>query len=137
MTTSAGELLEAVRTFLDDELAPGLDGRARFEARIASNALAIVTRELALDPALRELDAAAAARWGLAAGEEESAVTLLARELRLGACSADAERLAYLRRRTLLRLAIDNPRYSSYLAACERWPELAPDGARSSAEEQE
>jgi hypothetical protein len=43
---TAGELVEAVREFLEDELMASLDGRARFHAQVAMNALAIVEREL-------------------------------------------------------------------------------------------
>jgi hypothetical protein len=44
---TAGELLEAVRLFLEDDVVPALDGPARFHARVAANVLAIVVRELA------------------------------------------------------------------------------------------
>ena len=43
------ELLEAVQRFVDEELVPELDGVRRFHARVASNALGIVRRELALE----------------------------------------------------------------------------------------
>jgi len=42
---TVGELLEAVRTFLEDEVVPALDGPRRFHARVAANVLAIVARE--------------------------------------------------------------------------------------------
>lgn len=43
------ELLLAVRRFLDEELLPGLEGVQRFHARVASNALGIVVREIELE----------------------------------------------------------------------------------------
>jgi hypothetical protein len=43
---TASELVEAVREFVEDELMASLDGMARFHARVAVNALAIVEREL-------------------------------------------------------------------------------------------
>lgn len=43
---TAPELLAAVRAFLDEEVRPTLEGRLRFHARVAVNALAIVEREL-------------------------------------------------------------------------------------------
>jgi hypothetical protein len=44
---TAGELLEAVRAFLEQEVVPALEGPQRFHARVAANVLAIVGRELA------------------------------------------------------------------------------------------
>src|SRR5256885_13039021 len=46
------ELLEAVRGFLETEVAKGAtDARLRFRALVAANALSIAGRELMLDPA--------------------------------------------------------------------------------------
>jgi hypothetical protein len=46
-----GELLAAVRAFLEDDVVPALEGRRRFHARVAANVLAIVARELAAEEA--------------------------------------------------------------------------------------
>ena len=44
---SAGELAEAVRGFLEEEILPDLDDpRSRFRTRVAMNALSILEREL-------------------------------------------------------------------------------------------
>lgn len=43
---TAVELLTAVRTFLETELLPGLEGRRRFHTLVAANLLAVVAREL-------------------------------------------------------------------------------------------
>jgi len=43
---TALELLAAVRGFLEEEIVPGLEGRRRFLALVASNVLAIVAREV-------------------------------------------------------------------------------------------
>jgi hypothetical protein len=45
------ELLEAVREWIDREVIPSTDGRLRFHARVASNVLAMVEREIELGPA--------------------------------------------------------------------------------------
>jgi hypothetical protein len=42
---TALELLEAVRSFIEDDVVPVLDGRRRFRALVAANVLAIVRRE--------------------------------------------------------------------------------------------
>ncbi len=60
---TAGEMLDAVRGFLTDEVMPATSGQLAFHARVAANALAIVSRELELGPVpagleLAELDAA-------------------------------------------------------------------------------
>src|SRR5262245_9998943 len=46
---TAMELLAAVRTFLEEDLVPTLDGRRRFHALVAANVLGIVERELAAE----------------------------------------------------------------------------------------
>ncbi|MHA7815285.1 MAG: DUF6285 domain-containing protein [Pseudohaliea sp.] len=127
MTTTATELLAAVGEFIEREVQPALEGRAAFEARIARNALATLRREQALAPVLAALDAAAG-DW-VGAGEGEAVPAALARALRDGRLPADERTLGYLRRRTLARLAIDNPRYSGFSAAAERWPDDLPEGA--------
>jgi hypothetical protein len=127
VTTTATELLAAVGDFIEREAQPALEGRAAFEARIARNTLAMLRREQALAPALAALDAEAAT-W--VDGESAEPVPVaLARALRDGRQGADARTLRYLRRRTLTRLAIDNPRYSGFSAAAERWPDDLPEGA--------
>ena len=54
---TAAELVEAVREYLDEVMERSEDG-ARFEARVARNALGIVERELRLGPALAAAHAA-------------------------------------------------------------------------------
>lgn len=48
------ELVEAVREFLEDDVVDATDGRVRFHARVAANALSMVERELDLADELRE-----------------------------------------------------------------------------------
>ncbi len=122
--TDANELLEAARAFLRDEVLPQLDGFSAYTTRVAANSLAIVGRELQLKPELDLLDLAIAADLGIdpAAGP---VLQQMALRLRDGELALDARLLDYLRRRTLKSLEIDNPRYSGYLQACQRWqPEL-------------
>jgi hypothetical protein len=47
---NAMELLEAVREWIDRDVIPATDGRLRFHARVASNVLAMVEREIELGP---------------------------------------------------------------------------------------
>lgn len=92
---AATELLDAVRSHLDD-LGPRLTGADRYTLRVASNALAIVERELAAAPAVRPTI-------------DEPA---LAAEIRAGATLDDAT-LAIVRTTVAARLAVDNPRWSA------------------------
>ena len=45
------ELVEAVREWVDQDVRTGTEGRLSFHARVATNALRMVERELALEPA--------------------------------------------------------------------------------------
>ncbi|MGN6676291.1 MAG: phosphotransferase family protein [Streptosporangiaceae bacterium] len=47
---TASELLDAVRSFLTDEVMPATGGQVAFHARVAANVLGIVARELELGP---------------------------------------------------------------------------------------
>jgi hypothetical protein len=46
---TAGELLEAVAEFLSAEVVPALDGKLRYNARVAAHVVEIVGREIALE----------------------------------------------------------------------------------------
>ena len=76
---TAAELVEAVREYLESTVMERSEGRPRFEARVARNALAVVERELALGPAL----AAAHARRVRSLGAADDAA--LAAAIRTGA----------------------------------------------------
>ncbi len=61
---TAAELTEAVREYLERSVMERSEGSARFEARVARNALGTVERELALGPALAGAHAARLAALG-------------------------------------------------------------------------
>jgi hypothetical protein len=119
------ELLGAVRSFLEKELMPELEGVRRFHTRVAANALAIVARELELWP---EQLPARHARLADLVGRGEPApqgtpelarrIEELERELvaRIRAGDADAgpfraRVLAHLHTSVRERLAVSNPGY--------------------------
>ncbi len=120
-----GELLEAVRRFLDQDLAPELEGVHRFHARVASNALSIVAREIELGRG--HLEAQYARVSALLDRDEprpaddnalDLAVDAMERELCAGIRNGDwrasesrARLLEHLRATTQERLAIANPKY--------------------------
>lgn len=122
-----GELLEAVRAFLEGQVVPALDGTRRFHARVAANVLAIVGRELAQEATLLraewtrlgELLGVSAARVPDSDAALRAAVRelngVLAARIREGAADDGpwgAAVLAHLRATTAERLAIANPRYA-------------------------
>ena len=120
--TPVDVLLRALRDFLRDELRPRLSGYSAYQNRIAVNLLALLEREERYAVALRALDAHRLERLGF---EGDAGLVCLARALRDGACDDTPALRRYLRERTLLRLAIDNPGYSGLAQARERWPALA------------
>jgi hypothetical protein len=119
-TTRPDELLEAVQVFLRGDVLPQLEGFSAYTTRVAANSLAIVARELQLGPERDRLDLVMAEKLGLdpAAGPivQQIAIMLRDRELAL-----DESLLRYLQQRALKSLEIDNPKYSGYLQARERW----------------
>jgi hypothetical protein len=120
--TESKELLEAVRQFLRAEVLPELTGFKAYTTRVAANALGIVTRELELGESLSELDKNIALECGL--DEQVGAIPRqIALALRDGTIAVDDPLLAYLRQRTLISCAIDNPKYSGLQQARARWGE--------------
>ena len=120
--TPVDVLLRALRDFLRDELRPHLSGYSAYQNRIAVNLLALLEREERHGAALHALDAQRLEQLGF---ERDAGLARLARALRDGACDDTPALRGYLRERTLLRLAIDNPGYSGLAQARERWPALA------------
>jgi aminoglycoside phosphotransferase (APT) family kinase protein len=74
------ELLEAVREWVDDDVRAGTEGRLSFHARVATNALKILEREVALEPGLSQAHADRLARLGCTS-EAELAARIRAGEL--------------------------------------------------------
>ena len=112
---SAGELIAAVREYLQAEVVPQLDDRrARFRALIAQNVLAVVERELATQPGdvraeHARLDALGLKGAGLLARRQD-----LAGRIRRGEYDAPgpaAAVAAYARRSVVAKLRVANPRY--------------------------
>ena len=107
------ELVDAVRAFIEQRAMPELKGHTAFHARVAANALGIVSRELKLGPA-----AALDERKRLAAllGHEGSLEDLnreLCRKIREGAIGLESTELKkHLDITTRDTVVIDQPSYS-------------------------
>ena len=119
---SLNELLEAVKHFIDKTATPNLEGHASFHARIASNVLSIVLRDL-------EQGKAAAMQEGqqlaalLNASPDEDLQTLtrkLCDEISADKITIETPGLlAHLKSSAIAQLNIDQPRYSGLKIAQE------------------
>ena len=97
-----GEMVQAVRDWIEGSIKPASQGHAKFEAVVAMNALGIV---------LRDLEA------GTRAEDRDLAAALLSGERTL----AEPGLLAKLRRDVLDKCAVDSPKYAPLAAARAAW----------------
>lgn len=115
------ELLESVRDFLRGAVMSETRGRTSFLARVASNSLDVVLRELELGPAHRAREQAGLERILERSGDLEELRWTLVRRLRDGSMPLDHPGLAdHLRQTVVTQIAIDQPRYTGYRTASER-----------------
>lgn len=104
---TAVELVEAVREFLEGDVADATEGRVRFHARVAARALAIVERELAAADRMATDHAARLATLGFGSDAE------LAAAIRSGTCDDRWDEVAAAVRATVAdKLAVANPDYA-------------------------
>ncbi len=108
---TAGELLEAVREFLDREVRPRLDGQPAFHARVAANVLAIVERELELAPGFDAAEAERLRDMLGRGGALEDLNAALAAAIRAGGMDGRNDVAAHLLATARDKLRIANPRY--------------------------
>ncbi len=118
--TTALELLEATRNFLLESILPDQEGFLAYSTRVAANNLAIVSRELELRGGIEKLDEGIIRTLSLQ-NKGGPLSTTLARALRDGIIQVDDDLMKYLRKRTMLSMEIDNPRYSGLVLARDRW----------------
>jgi hypothetical protein len=112
---TVSELLEAVTSFLRDVAVPQLSGHAAFHARVASNALDLVKRELELRPVSERDEYARLTALLHTDGSLEELNALLSRRIAAGELSLQTPGLAaHLWATTLAKVAIDQPTYASY-----------------------
>lgn len=118
------QLLEAIRQFLKDEVQPAItDPAVAYRLKVAANSLSIVARECEQSEALSQLEKLRFSQLLAVQGDAEELNRQMAQSLRDGELdAADPEVLTALKEIALAKLAIDNPRYSSYQA-------LVPSGS--------
>ena len=112
--TEAGELLEATRAFLRDEVLPQLEGFSAYNTRVAANNLAIVARELQLKPELDRLDLVIAGELGIDPAKGPVAQQL-ARRLRDRELALDDRLLEYLKHHDVLATGLIGLRFVTHL----------------------
>ena len=118
---SVTEMVAAVKSFIDETAGPKLEGHAAFHARVASNVLATVLRELAQRPEA-ETDERERLLGLLNSPDKDARVEDLNRELctriqQGEMTSATAGLLDHLKHTTMAQVAIDQPRYSGLKTA--------------------
>lgn len=117
---SVQELVAAVKSFIDETASPHLSGHAAFHARVASNALATVLRDLEQRP-----QAEANERRGLidllGASDEQTTADLnraLSERIQSGEITASTPGLLdHLKQTVMAQVEIDQPRYSGLKTA--------------------
>ena len=117
---SVAELVQAVKNFIDETAGPNLSGHAAFHARVASNALSTVLRDLEQRPT-----AEAAERFRLLdllnTPEDtptEALNAMLSEQIQTGQMTPETEGLlAHLKATTIAQVEIDQPRYSGLKTA--------------------
>ena len=110
---TAAELVEAVREYLERDVMTQTEGRVQFHARVASNVLATVQRELELGP---ELESAHRARLVALFARTDDTETLereLAAALRDNTLSSQQldEATDHIRATLHAKLSVSNPKY--------------------------
>ncbi len=116
---SAKELIEAVKSFIDNTAMTQLTGHAAFHARVASNALATVLREIEQRPTS---EAAERQRLQQLLNTTDSDVAALNRALcqEIHAGRVDLKTpglLTHLKSTTIDQLSVDQPGYSGLRTA--------------------
>lgn len=117
---SVSELVQAVKSFIDETAGPNLTGHAAFHARVASNALATVLRDLEQRPA-NEASEIARLTALLDASVSDDLATLntrLSEKIQSGDLTPETPGLLeHLKATTMAQVEIDQPRYSGLRTA--------------------
>jgi hypothetical protein len=109
------ELTKAVADFLRHDIAPVLSGHNAFKLRVAINALDLVTRQLRLEEASDESEAARLTQLLDQQGSLGELNRALADRIAKGEADLQTPGLAdHLWQTTMDKLAVDQPNYGSY-----------------------
>ena len=121
------EIIAAVARFLKEEVAPGTTGRLSFNARVAANALEMMTRQLETQPSAEAAEAASLEALLGMRGDLLSLNTEFSARLADGRMTLETPGVRdHLWTTTLAKLYVDQPTYWGYRAAlAERGPAKA------------
>lgn len=117
---SVAELVQAVKHFIDETAGPNLTGHAAFHARVASNVLSTVLRDLDQRP---QSEPAERKRLLELLGDEADQTTaalneMLSTRIKTGKMTPKTPGLlAHLKATTIAQVEIDQPRYSGLKTA--------------------
>lgn len=118
---NVAELVQAVKLFVDKTAAPNLSGHAAFHARVASNVLATILRDLEARPAAESSERTRL--QALLRSDERDLDTLnreLCTKIQVGDVSAEsAGLLEHLKATTIAQVKVDQPRYSGLKTALD------------------
>lgn len=118
---SIRELVDAVRDFLENKALPELKGHTAFHARVAANALGIVSRQLDRAGAVDDADLGRLRALLGRDGTLDELNRALCRAIREGALDiGSAELQRHLDATTRDKVEIDQPNYSGLKIARER-----------------
>jgi len=111
---TAKQLVEAAASFLEKVAAPQLEGHAAFHARVATNVLAIVARELELGPAAAKAETERLAKLLGSEGDLDAMRRALCAKLTAGEMDISTLGLAeHLLATVVDRVRIEQPGYGS------------------------
>lgn len=117
---SVAELVQAVKHFIDETAGPNLTGHAAFHARVASNVLSTVLRDLEQRP---QSEPAERKRLLELLGDEADQTTaalneMLSTRIKTGEMTPETPGLlTHLKATTIAQVEIDQPRYSGLKTA--------------------
>lgn len=112
---STQQLLEALQSFLLDKISPQVDAHSAYHCKVAANVLRIIGREIVLGDAHSKSELTRLTELLNQTGSIDFLNAELCNEIRKGTVNLESEDLkSHLWATTLEKLAIDNPRYSTY-----------------------
>ena len=112
------EIIAAVARFLKEEVAAGTTGRLSFNARVAANALEMMTRQLDTQPNAEARELASLKALLDLDGDIATLNAELSRRLAAGEADIKTPGVAdHLWTTTMAKLAVDQPTYWGYRAA--------------------
>jgi hypothetical protein len=119
---SISELVQSVKNFVDESAMPELTGRAAFHARVASNVLATILRDLESrgENDAEEYDRLKQLLDGPEGATRKQLNEELRQKIRSGALTIQSEELmGHLKKTAIAQLKVDQPKYSGLKTALE------------------